>query len=368
MGRHMSRRPPKHVNGFIDRHGRPRYYLRRPGFKSVPLPGLPWSPEFMAAYEAALADQPRADVAAKHVRPGTMRALAISYFASPAFTNMADNSQAHLRRLIERFCRHKDQLGQPLGDKSAAGLQRQHIMKIIQAFADRKVYANHLRQALRALMQHAVAIGLREDDPTVGVKPLKIKTDGFHSWTEDEISRFERTHPIGSRARLAFDLLLYTGQRRSDVVRMGPQHIRNGAIDVKQDKTGTLVRVPIHSSLQKSLDAAVAGHLAFLVTKAGGPFKLGAFSNWFRKACAAAGLHNCPAHGLRKAAARRLAEAGCTPHEISAITGHRSLGEVARYTRAVEQKLLADSAMEKLEREHSLTNPDTRFVNSGKKP
>jgi integrase len=170
--------------------------------------------------------------------------------------NLADNTRNHLRRLIERFCQHRDLQGQSLGDKSAATIQRQHVVKIIQSFADRKVYANHLRQALHALMEHAVAIGLRQDDPTLGVKPLKIKTEGFHSWTEDEISQFERTHSIGSRARLAFDLLLYTGQRRSDVVRMGPQHIQDGAIDVRQDKTGTLVRVPIHADLQKSLDAA----------------------------------------------------------------------------------------------------------------
>jgi integrase len=216
-------------------------------------------------------------------------------------------------------------------------------------------------------MQHAISIGLREDDPTVGVKALKVKSDGFHSWTEGEISQFVNTHRVGSRERLAFDLLLYTGQRRSDVVRMGPQHIQDGAIEVRQEKTGTIVRVPIHPELQRSLDAVTTGHLAFLVTKAGSPFSLGAFSNWFRKACARAHLQNCPAHGLRKAAARRLAEAGCTPHEISAITGHRSLGEVARYTRAAEQRRLADSAMGKLQREHRFTNPDGRFVKSGKK-
>jgi integrase len=357
---------PKYVNGFIDRHGRARFYLRRPGFKSAPLPGLPWSPEFMAAYEAALANHPRVDPAARHARTGTIRALAISYFASPGFTNLADNTRAHLRRLIERFCQHQDQLGRPLGDKSAAGLQRQHVSKIMQVFADRRVYANHLRQGLRALMQHAIAIGVREDDPTVGVKLLKIKTEGFHSWTEDEIAQFERAHLIGSKERLAFNLLLYTGQRRSDVVRMGPQHVRDGALDVRQDKTGALVSIPIHPELQKALDATSVGHLAFLVTKAGSPFKLGAFSNWFRRACATAGLRNCPAHGLRKAAARRLAEAGCTPHEISAITGHRSLGEVARYTRAAEQKRLAGSAMTKLQREHPFTNLDVRFVNPAK--
>ncbi len=150
MGRHMSRRPPKWVNGFIDRHGRPRYYLRRPGFKSMPLPGLPWSPEFMTAYEAALNGQPKVDMAAKHARPGTMRALAISYMASSPYTNMAENSRVVYRRIIERFCKQQDKAGQELGEKNVATLQRQNIVKIVEIHADKRQYANYLLKVLRA--------------------------------------------------------------------------------------------------------------------------------------------------------------------------------------------------------------------------
>ena len=281
-----------------------------------------------------------------------MRALAISYFASQAFRDMADNSRICYRRAIERFCKQKDQLGQEFGDKSAAGLQRQHVVKILDAHAEKKQYANYMRKVLRAMMQHAVASGLREDDPTRDVKSLRIKSDGFHGWTEDEIAQFEHTHPTGSRARLAFALLLYSGQRRSDVVRMGPQHVKDGVLHVRQEKTAAQVGVPIHPALREVLDASATGHLNFLVTHRGSPFRPNAFSNWFRKACKAAGLPHCSAHGLRKSAARRLAEAGCTPHEIASITGHRSLGEMVRYTRAVEQKKLADVAMTKLRGEH----------------
>src|SRR5262249_9507841 len=77
MGPHLMRRPHKFVQGFVDRHGKPRWYFRRPGFKRTPLPGLPWSPEFMAAYEEALAGQ-IVQIGSSRVRPGTIRALAIS--------------------------------------------------------------------------------------------------------------------------------------------------------------------------------------------------------------------------------------------------------------------------------------------------
>jgi integrase len=346
----MSRRPPKYVNGFIDRHGRPRYYLRRPAFKSVPLPGSPWSPEFMAAYQAALVDQPRVDVVANHARPGTMRALAISYMASSAYNDMAENSRVCYRRIIERFCKQQDTTGHEFGEKSAVAIERRHIVKIIEVYAGKRQYANYLLKVLRALMRHAIAISLREDDPTANVRPMKVRTEGFHSWSEEEIAAFEARHPIGSQARLALALLLYSGQRRSDVTKLGPQHIQGGALHVRQTKTGAAVAVPIHPALREAIDASATGHLSLLVSR-GQPMKPATFSAMFRQACRAAGLPHCSAHGLRKAAARRLAEAGCTPHEIAAITGHRSLNEIARYTRAVEQRRLADAAIEKLKGE-----------------
>ena len=89
------------------------------------------------------------------------------------------------------------------------------------ARAERPVAANSLRKVLRAMMRHAVEIGLRADDPTRDVRAIRVRTDGFHSWNDDEIAQFEKRHPTGTPARLALALLLYTGQRRSDVVRMG---------------------------------------------------------------------------------------------------------------------------------------------------
>jgi len=340
------RRAPKFVHGYIDRHGRPRFYFRRAGFKQILLPGLPWSPEFMAAYETALAGQP-VQVGAARIKPGTIRALAVSYFGSLEFRSMKPTSQSVRRNIIERFCGEVDKNGHPFGEKSAATLDRQAVVKLMAARAARPESANGLRKALRAMMQHAVEIGLRQDDPTQGVRAIRTKSDGFHSWTDEEIAQFEMRHSVGSRARLALGLLLYTGQRRSDVVRMGRQHLRNGSLYVRQDKTGAELVIPVHPELQ-SIIADAAGRMTFLVTEFGKPFTAAGFGNWFRDRCNEAGLPHCSAHGLRKAAARRLAEAGCTEHEIAAITGHRSLREIVRYTKAADQKRLAAAAMQKV--------------------
>jgi len=145
------RRPPKFVHGFIDRHGKPRWYFRRPGFKQVPLPGLPWSPEFMAAYEEALAGQP-AEIGSGAVKPGTLRALAVSYFASPAFRTKRPSTQYTYRNVIERLCVEH-------GDKRAALLQREHVVKLIATRVDTPGTANALRRSLRALMQHRLRSG-----------------------------------------------------------------------------------------------------------------------------------------------------------------------------------------------------------------
>lgn len=218
------------------------------------------------------------------------------------------------------------------------------------ARAEKPESANLLRKVLRAMMQHAIEIGTRADDPTPDVKAIRVKSDGFHSWTDAEIARFEAHHSIGSRPRLALALLLYTGQRRSDAVTMGKQHVdQNGATHVRQIKTGKALAFPMHQALVDVIEATPSNHLNFLTTQFGKPFTAAGFGNWFREQCNEAGLRHCSAHGLRKAAARRLAEAGCTEHEIASKTGHASLREIVRYTKAADQVRLAVSAMNKTE-------------------
>ena len=333
----MANLPLKYVQQFVDRHGHPRFYFRRPGFKRTALPGLPGSPEFMNAYALAVEAPAPPPFGLRQIRTGTINALALSYFNSREFRKLAPRSQSNYRGIIDRLCKAD-------GDKPVAELQRKHIIVMM----DRAPSANGLLKMLRVLMKHSVDTGLRQDNPARDISSIPVKGDGFHSWTEEEIERFEATHPIGSRARLAFALLLYTGQRRSDVVRMGRQHIRNGMLHVKQAKTGAELWIPVAPQLQQIIDASPVNQFTFILTQSGKPFHPNSFSHWFRLECDKAGLPHCSAHGLRKACARRLADAGCTQHEIAAITGHASLKEIVRYTKGADQRRLAITAMQKM--------------------
>ena len=176
-----------------------------------------------------------------------------------------------------------------------------------------------------------------------------MSVEGWHAWDEGDIAHYELRHPVGSQARLALALALHTGQRRSDLIRMGKQHVRDGKLIVRQQKTGTPLEIPIHRELSAVLDATQSDHLTFLVTKDGKPFSANGFTHRFKLWTRQAGLKGCPLHGLRKAACRRLAEAGCSASEIMAISGHKTLSEVERYIKAAEQKLMAERAISRTE-------------------
>ena len=196
-------------------------------------------------------------------------------------------------------------------------------------------------------------MGLILDNPSRNVRKFSSRTEGFHSWNETEVADFEAIHKPGSRAHLALSLLLYTGQRRSDVVRMGWQHFNGDLISVVQDKTGAKLKIPIHPKLAAAIGKMPRKNMTFLLTEAGAPFSAAGFGNWFRERCNEAGLQHCSAHGLRKACATRLANAGCTPEQIKAITGHKTLSEVARYTIAADQERNAKQALANLLRSES---------------
>ena len=158
-------------------------------------------------------------------------------------------------------------------------------------------------------------------------------------------------------------------QRRGDVVRLGRQHVRGGVLSLKQSKTGAQVDIPVLEELEAAIDAMPKSeHLTFLVTEFGKPFTAAGFGNWFREQCDEAGLpKTLSAHGLRKAGATRLAEHGCTDHEIMAWGGWSSLKEVQRYTKAANRKRLAMQAARKLKGRTEVANLDTRLANQGEK-
>jgi integrase len=319
------------------------YYFRRPGGNRVRLPGLPGSEEFMTAYQAALdAAEPRRGVGASRNAPGTVAHLVGIYAESSHFKHeLAAETRRSAWSILQRF---RDEHG----SKRLGLLKRKHILAILEGrapFARR----NWLR-ALRPLMAYAVDIGLIANNPTNGIKVKLPRGEGFRPWGEEQIATFRRYYALGTRERLALELLVNTCQRRGDVVRMGRQDIRGGLLHVRQGKTGTALQLPILPELQAAIDAmpAEGRHLTFLTTSRGEPFTAVRFGNWFREVCDAAGLGGFPAHGLRKASMRRLAEVGCSVHQIMAWSGHKTMGLVAHYTRSAEQAAMAREAAAKL--------------------
>jgi integrase len=334
----------KYVHQWVDKRNggaKARYYFRRPRFKRIPLPGLPGSPEFMDAYQTALAGQalPRPMIGASRTKTGSLGALIVAYFSSPTFLSLKPATQQTYRLILEKFrAAH--------GDKPVAGPVRPHINAMLADKISTPAAANHWLRLIKALMVFAVEEGWRKDNPTTGVKRVKSRTDGFHTWTEAEIAQFEATHPVGTKARLALALLLYTAQRRSDVVGIGRQHIRDGVLHLRQKKTGAALAIPVHQELARIITATPSGNLTLLTTSFRKPFTAPGFGNWFRDQCNEAGLPaQCAAHGLRKAACRRLAEAGCSANVIASISGHRTLTEVSRYTKAADQERMARDGM-----------------------
>ncbi len=233
------------------------------------------------------------------------------------------------------------------GNGLVTQLTRAHVEKIIGAKAATPAAANTALKRLRTLINYSIALGWRETDPTKGI--IKFKEGEYHTWTEAELAQFEARWPIESRERTAYALALCTGQRRADVCAMTWADLEGGYIRVTQEKTGTKLVIPVHPSLAKALKAWPKSPLHIITSARGRRYTVESFGNLMARAIHAARLPKiCVLHGLRKAAARRLAEAGCSAGQIAAITGHKSLGEIERYTRAASQSQMADDAMARL--------------------
>lgn len=330
----------RYVQRFKDRHGRVRYYYRREGCPRVALPD-PSEPGFPAAYAAAAGAQkmpPRALSAPS----GTIPALVDAYLNSTDFLRNKQSSQRVTRAILMRFVKIT-------GPRRVDEMQRQHVMKIVSGMSATPGAANNMLKKIRALMGWAIANGWRKDDPTAKIK--KFREGTHHTWTDDELAQFEARWPLGTRERTIYALALYTGQRREDIGTRTQRHYnaRRGVISVVQGKTGVELEIPVHPALRTAIEAWNPRHLVLLATPDGRGTSIKALSTAMNRAIDAAKLpERCVLHGLRKAAARRLAEAGCTAHEIMAITGHKSLEEVERYCAAARQKGLGQSAMLKL--------------------
>jgi len=331
-----------------------RFYFRKRGQRKVRLPGVPGSDEFNKAYYDALNGVLTAErIGPKMSTSGTLRWLCEKYFQSSDYIGLDPRTRLVRKQIIEHIWAEPIKAGSSkiFEDVPVSAL----TPKAVRVLRDRKAglpeAGNGRIKALRAVFSWATSkdVELALTNPARDVDYFKGTSDGFHTWTEGELEKYEARHPIGTKARLAMALMLYTGQRRSDIILFGRQHVSNGQIKFTQQKNRRLkpitLELPIHPDLQKIINATPGGNLTFLVTEFDKPFTANGFGGYFRRRCNEAGLPHCSAHGLRKVAATRLANHGATEHQIMSVTGHTTSKEVARYTKAANQKKLAISAI-----------------------
>jgi integrase len=325
----------KYVERNRTRHGGVRYYVRVAGQRIGRLTAEPGTREFVEEHRRILAGEVMATVAAVPRAPraaaDSLTGLCQQYYQAPAFTRLDKSTRTVRRAILDRVCAR-------IGTGAYKALLPRHVRKLRDDRADTPEAANGMIKAIRQLYKWALEQELVEDNPALKVSYLSGNNpDGFHEWSEAEIQQYEERHPVGTMARLALDLFLYTGVRRSDAHRLGPQMERNGALVFTEHKGRNRApkhrRIPILPDLRRSIDATPSGHLAYLVTTFGKPFTVAGLGNRMRKWCDQARLPQCSAHGLRKAGANRCAERGATEYQMMALFGWTSAKMAAHYAK-----------------------------------
>jgi len=380
LGQDMTEINLPYLSHETDRHGNQKWYVRRHG-KRIRVQGEPRSVEFLESYAEGLralefrteatSSRPKRPIAPA---AGTLSWLLLEYYQSAEFKNLDDSTQ-HARKLILQKYQQKG------GHLPYKPLKARNLRKERDLMSDRPAAANGFVKAMRQVFKWAIEMEHAEYNPAADVPYLESNNpEGFHAWTLEEIEQFEGKFPIGTKQRLAIALLLYTGVRRSDVIKLGPQMVQQVATE---DYAGPALHfrewkgrkrilkerfIPVLPELQRILDATPSGHLTYLVTDHGKPYSHGGFGNWFGRQCRLAGLTGCSAHGLRKAGATIAANNGATEYQLMAVFGWSSPKQAAVYTRQANRKKLTASGMKFLRRDGPIENeivaPESQFTKS----
>lgn len=359
MGRGASvkrRLLPDWVTEFRDRHGKARLRFRRVGYPSYYFKAPFGTEEFRTEYRACIDGRP--PVGADRNAPGTINDLLARYYRGQEFLGSGDATRMKNRGLLEGFRRDH-------GKKTVANIQFEHIDAILAAKAQKHpAAARNLRKQLRRLFAFAVKCRMRTDNPVEHTAPIKPKKDGgWKAWGEEDVAQYQARHPLGTMARLALELMLWTGNRKGDALRLGRQHIKNGDFRVFQEKTSKTLVIPIAPALAEAILAMPNnGQLTLITTEYGRPFSVKGFGARMRKWCDEAGLTGLSSHGLRKTISERMALSGAGNQGIKSVTGHSGDSEVALYTRSVDQERLAKATMSRLV-EWELSNRGTGLDN-----
>lgn len=314
-----------------------RYLYRRVGSMLVPLPDLPeHHPDFIAAYvKAGEVKEPA------RYNHGSISALCLAYLASPEHKRMAESTRAVWRRTLDRISSER-------GVGLVADLRPEHLRKDIRSLTPGA--AQNRLKAWRSILKFAVAEGWINTDPSTEIKAPRGEVVPHRQWTRAEIEAYREHWAQGTPERIAFEVIYWTGARCVDAVRLGWQMVdQDGWLSFVQAKTKGPATCPVRdlpawaSAMAEDhrhfFAALPADQMLWITSSRGKGRSVKALSQWLSASANKAGLpDDCTAHGLRKARAAALAEAGATASQIGAWTGHVSLQEVAHYTRQADQK------------------------------
>lgn len=335
----MARKLPQYCYREVSEYGQVRLYFRRKKGKRTRLPEFD-TPEFWEAYTRALEGQ--GTKRAIRTGHGTLEWLIALYKQTSEYQALSLATRRQRDNIFSGVIKSA-------GASKLTSVTRTVIIKGREKRAATPAQARNFLDAMRGLFRWASDAELVSVDPTAGVKnPKRQKGAGFAVWTEDDAVDYCKRWPVGTRERVWFEVLINTGLRRGDAVRLGKQHIRKGVATIQTEKTGMEVSIPLQQSFMALLRDSPTGDLALISGERGLPLTKESFGNMFRKACNEAGV-NKSAHGLRKLAATRVAEAGASVAELEAIFGWSGGGMASLYTRSVDRKRLARTGMEKLQ-------------------
>ena len=356
--KHLSYR---HVELNPNRHGSDRYYFRKGRETRIRLPDIN-APEFEAAWQACLAGKPVPVAqgslgAVRRASRGSLGWLVSLYLQSSAFNDLQASTRKPRRRILQNLIDKK-------GNVDITDIDRAAITDSLNERRETVHAANAWLSMVRQMFDWACkevlpgADGpILEENPCEMVKRLKVpraadldEEDGFPTWSDEELAKFEAAYPHGSCERLIYEVLLCTGLRVGDATRLGRQHIRGDVIQIKTEKTNTPVTLRVTPRLQHALAAGwkgADGELSLLTGFRGKRLTKGSVGDILSEACRKIGLERS-AHGLRKAAARRYAEAGTSTNQLMAIFGWSTVTMAEKYTRKADREKLALAAMDGL--------------------
>jgi integrase len=322
------------------RHGKMVWYVRLGHGPRIRMISEYATPEFIAQYRAAL-DGDSAIPSASKATKGSLSWLIDRYRESSSWSLLAASTRRQRELIFSIVIANSKNA--PYSKITAKDIRNARETRKQTPFA-----ANNFLKAMRKLFDWAREAEYVSSNPAADVDFLKVKTEGHSPWTLADVKKYEACWAEGTRERVWMHVLLYTGFRLGDACAVGKQHIKDGSITMRAEKTGIIIEIPLFAQLQHTLQAGPIGDLAWICNEYGRPFVKESFGNAFRRASRAAGIKDKSAHGLRKTLATHGAESGLSEEELQAFFGWKSSRMSGIYTRSARRKIMAINAGKKM--------------------